>query len=302
MAKLLVVDDSTLQRRHLESILKPVGYTVRQAGTGKEALQHILADPPDVVITDIHMPEMNGIELVAVIRQDYPTIPVLVTTEFGSEELAVQALKAGASNYIPKKYLARELLRTLEDLLSVAATHKQQSHFLNMMTAVENEFILENNPDLVGQVVTHTDSLMRRMQIFDDSERMRIGVAVHESVVNGIVHGNLEIRSELKSGDWEAYHQTIQHRSRQDPYQNRRVTVTVRATREPMLMVRVKDEGNGFDPKKLPDPNDPAQLESSCGRGLLLIRTFFDTVTYNAKGNEITMVKKQSTQPNTLSS
>jgi CheY-like chemotaxis protein/anti-sigma regulatory factor (Ser/Thr protein kinase) len=297
MSKILIVDDSTLQRRHLEGILKGAGYTIRQAGNGKDALVSVQEDVPEVVITDIHMPEMNGIELVAEMRQLHPGIPVLVTTEFGSEELAVQALKAGASNYIPKKHLAREVLGTLEDLLSVAASHKQLSLFMSRMTALENEFVIENNTDLVGSIVTHVDGMMRQMQLFDDSGRMQIGVALHEAIVNGIVHGNLEISSELKNGDWEAYHNAIEERSKKDPYQSRRVTVTMRATREPMLSIKVKDQGKGFDPKKLPDPLDPEQAEKSSGRGMLLIRTFFDSVTHNATGNEITMIKKQSAAP-----
>ena len=53
----------------------------------------------------------------------------------------------------------------------------------------------------------------------------------------------------------------------------------------------VRDEGPGFDPSKLPDPTDPANLEKISGRGLLLMRTFMDEVRFNATGNEVTMVK-----------
>jgi anti-sigma regulatory factor (Ser/Thr protein kinase) len=55
----------------------------------------------------------------------------------------------------------------------------------------------------------------------------------------------------------------------------------------------VRDEGRGFDPATLPDPLDPAQLETTTGRGLLLIRTFMDEVSFNATGNEITIVKRR---------
>ena len=85
----------------------------------------------------------------------------------------------------------------------------------------------------------------------------------------------------------------IAERSQQEPYRRRRVRVTVRATREPSLEVRVLDEGNGYDPSALPDPCDPANIDRSCGRGLLLIRTFFDEVRHNAKGTEISMTKRR---------
>ena len=56
----------------------------------------------------------------------------------------------------------------------------------------------------------------------------------------------------------------------------------------------VRDEGPGFDPARLPDPTDPANLERVGGRGLMLIRTFMDQVSHNSRGNEITMIKRHS--------
>jgi anti-sigma regulatory factor (Ser/Thr protein kinase) len=250
------------------------------------------AHGPDVVITDLHMPGTDGLALVAALREEAPTIPVLVTTGFGSEEMAVRALKAGAANYLPKRNLERDLIGVLDELLSVASSLARQAVFLGRMTSVEHEFVIENDPDLAGPVVSHVESVMRQMRQVDEGERMQVGVAVHEAVVNAVVHGNLEIGSDLKDGDWTEYHAEVARRKGLDPYQARRVTITVRATREPLLTVRVKDEGRGFDPAKVRDATDEENLELSSGRGLLLIRTFFNTVTHNAAGNEITMVKR----------
>ncbi|QEL19122.1 ATP-binding response regulator [Limnoglobus roseus] len=293
MPGILVVDDSTEQLHHLERILAAEGYRVLHAHNAADALAAVRAEVPDAVISDIHMPGMDGLELVAALREEVPSVPVLVMTEFGSEELAVRALKAGASNYLPKRNLERDVLEVLDELLSVASSQAQQAVFLGRMTSVEHEFVIENNPDLVGPVVSHVESMMRQMRQFEDSERMQVGVAVHEAVVNAIVHGNLEISSELKNGDWDEYHATVERRGHEDPYQRRRVTITVRATREPMLMVRVKDEGRGYNPTKVCDPTEGCNIDKGSGRGLLLIRTFFDTVTHSSGGNEITMVKRR---------
>src|SRR5262249_19808846 len=75
------------------------------------------------------------------------------------------------------------------------------------------------------------------------------------------------------------------------PYRSRRVHVTARESPAEAVYV-IRDEGPGFDPSKLPDPTDPANLERVTGRGLLLIRTFMDEVHHNPKGNEITMVNR----------
>src|SRR5207302_5836953 len=96
---------------------------------------------------------------------------------------------------------------------------------------------------------------------------------------------------ELRQRDDDSYDRLARERSRQPPYRDRRIRVTARFT-PPEAVYTIQDEGNGFDPSLLPDPTDPANLESRSGRGLLLIRTFMDEVTHNAAGNEITMVKR----------
>lgn len=291
MAKVLVVEDSLLQAKHLEGILVAAHHQVEVASNGVDALAAIAQGIPDAVLTDMMMPEMNGLELVAAIRSACPSLPVIMTTSSGNEELAVQALRAGAASYVPKRNLARDVLEVLGEILSVTESRKKRELFMGRMTSAEHQFQLENDTELVAEVVAHVEELMRQMRLFDDSAQMRVGIAVHEAVVNAMVHGNLEVGSELKGGDWKAYHELIAARALEPRFRHRRVQISLRAARGPFLQVRVRDEGPGYDPAKLPDPTDPENLGHSTGRGLLLIRTFFDRVSYNAAGNEITMTK-----------
>lgn len=296
MANILVVEDSAVQAKHVEMVLRKSGHAVALAGNGAEGYAALQRGLPDIVLTDMHMPAMNGLELVRLVRSEFPQVPIILTTDQGNEELAVEALRAGAASYIPKRNLARDVVELLEDVLSIAASRKKHTLFLGKLTAVENRFELENDTDLVSQVVGHVEALMQQLEVFDPSDRMRIGMAVHEACVNAIVHGNLEIGSELKAGDWDAYHNAIAARQKQSPYQSRRVKVMIRVSRGPYLQVRIKDQGKGFDPAKLPDPTDPENLVKASGRGLLLIRTFFDSVTHAANGTEITMTKGTATE------
>jgi CheY-like chemotaxis protein len=291
MASVLIVEDSPVQAKYLEHLLTCCGHRVRLAGNGVEALGALRESIPDLVLTDMQMPVMNGLELVAAARTEFPGLPVILTTGAGSEELAVRALRAGAASYIPKPNLAREAGPLLEEVLSAAESQRKHALFLGRMTAIEHDFALENDPDLVPEVVGHVEALIRQMELFDPSDRVRIGVGVHEAVVNAMVHGNLEVGSDAKGGNWQAYHALIRERARREPYRDRRVWVRVRADRSPRLEVAVRDEGLGFDPGALPDPTDPENWERASGRGLLLIRTFFDDVAHNAAGNEITMTK-----------
>jgi anti-sigma regulatory factor (Ser/Thr protein kinase) len=110
--------------------------------------------------------------------------------------------------------------------------------------------------------------------------------------VNAIHHGNLEISSSLRESDERTYYNLAEERRHQEPYVDRRVHVFAKETnREAMYVIR--DEGPGFDPRTLPDPTDPTNIEKVSGRGILLIRTFMDEVNHNKTGNEITMIKRR---------
>lgn len=291
MAHILVVDDSPQQVRHLELLLSDAGHTIEPAGDGAAGLEAVRRRRPDVVLTDMRMPVMDGLQLVAALRDEFPGLPVVLCAGTGSEELAVEALRAGAAHYVSKRRLNADALPVLDEILSVAAARRQQHRLLDRITAVERTFTLENDPDLAGLMVTECEQLMKQLGLFGPGEHMRVGVAVQEAVVNAIVHGNLEVTSALKAGDWAAYHALVADRAGRPPYKDRRVTVTLRAVRGRSLAVTVADQGPGFDPGGLPDPTDPANIEKGSGRGLLLIRTFFDRVAHSPTGNTITMHK-----------
>jgi anti-sigma regulatory factor (Ser/Thr protein kinase) len=121
----------------------------------------------------------------------------------------------------------------------------------------------------------------------------QITTALGEAITNAIDHGCLELDSELREESGIRYRQTAEERSQKSPYRERRVHVTARLTPDEATYV-VRDEGPGFDPAKIPDPADPANLLKASGRGLMLIRTFMDEVSFNDKGNEITMIKRRA--------
>src|SRR5690348_2122267 len=103
MTTVLIVDDSAVDRRLAQGLLEKGGeMSFAFAANGKEAIEQLQVSPPDIVLTDLQMPEMNGLELVRAVREKYPLIPVILMTAQGSEEIAVQALSCGAASYVPK--------------------------------------------------------------------------------------------------------------------------------------------------------------------------------------------------------
>ena len=122
LTKVLVIDDCEFDRHLVGRLLESMdGVSVLFATNGREGLAVIERESPDIVLTDLIMPETDGLELVLRVRALHPEISVILMTAHGNEDVAMQALRAGAANYIPKKHLVRDLVQTLCKVLAIAS-------------------------------------------------------------------------------------------------------------------------------------------------------------------------------------
>ena len=96
--KILVVDDEQSMTQYLGIVLRKEGFEVLTAASGREALEKVKADAPDVVITDIKMPGMDGIQLLQSIKKHDPAIPVVIMTAYASQQSAIDAVNMGRSS------------------------------------------------------------------------------------------------------------------------------------------------------------------------------------------------------------
>jgi CheY-like chemotaxis protein len=288
----LVVDNIATERRRACTVIEEqLGWRTREARNVAEALAALSEELPSAVLTDLQMPDGDGLELVERIRQTYPGVPVLLMTTWGGEKLALEALRRGAASYVPKADLDSELAGSLEQVATAAHAARNRQRLLSSLTRVELEFVLESDPALIPVLVKQIQEHLAPLRLSDQNGLIRIGVSLEEALVNAMYHGNLEVDSHLRQEDERQFHQLIEERRNKVPYRDRRLRVMTRMTPAQAEFV-VTDEGRGFDPSALPDPTDPANLESIGGRGLLLIRTFMDDVRFNKAGNQITMVKR----------
>lgn len=295
MTTVLIVDDSAVDRLLAGGCLREADLELTYAANGREALDQIGASRPDLVVTDMMMPEVDGLELVQELKSSHPTLPVMLMTAHGSEETAVTALQAGAASYVPKKNLTRDLEETVRNVLSVASNLDAEQRVLHSLQNVELNFRIGNDLGSLRPLISVIQSHMRQMQVCDDSDILRISTAIQEALVNAIEHGNLDLSSDLREDGGEEYTALGRQRRQEEPYASRRVEVLAKIDRSRITVV-VRDEGAGFDPDGLPDPTDPANLQKVHGRGLMLIRTFMDEVSFNETANEITMVKRASVE------
>jgi CheY-like chemotaxis protein len=293
MITVLVVDDSLLDRKIAGGILEAEGATVSYAENGQDALEQMEHVLPDVVLTDLQMPVMDGLELVRRIRKQYSATPVILVTRQGSEEIAVEALRTGASSYVPKRNLKRDLGQALDMVLSARESQRERDQVRDLLQHTECYYLLGYEFGGPKALISHLQEHLDQLGCCNDTDRLRVGTALAEALANALDHGNLELDSELRQEDLMTYRKVGDERATQEPYRDRKVHVTARVSPGEATFV-VRDEGPGFNPSNLPDPTDPDNLTKPGGRGVMLIRTFMDDVTFNDSGNEITMVKRRA--------
>ena len=120
MKKILVVDDDLAMGEMCKELLKSKGYTSEVATSGKEAIEKVSMDGLyAIVLTDLAMPDMDGIEVLKKIKQQNPQIDVVVMTSYGTVTNAVDAMKLGASDYITKPFKRDELIVVIEKILQM---------------------------------------------------------------------------------------------------------------------------------------------------------------------------------------
>ena len=141
MAKILVVDDDQGMRDYLEIMLTREGYDVTTASGGREAISSCKKKKFDLVITDLKMPKIGGIDILKAIKEHSPETMVILITGYASGETAVEAMKEGAYDYLEKNFTVDDLKFTIQDALSKKGVKEEDARFIK---GIENAVSFEN--------------------------------------------------------------------------------------------------------------------------------------------------------------
>lgn len=115
--KLLIVDDNEGVRHLVSRWLERAGFVVREAKDGAEAIEKVKEDQPAIILADIRMPKIDGIELARIIKSDYPDIKIILMTAYSSPQTIAQARREGVDDYLEKPFTKDQVERiTLEAL------------------------------------------------------------------------------------------------------------------------------------------------------------------------------------------
>jgi DNA-binding response OmpR family regulator len=290
---ILIADDEAIIRDIIKrKITAATDFSVLEAEDGLDALEKLKAEKIDLVITDIKMPRMTGIELLSEIRRTGLDTPVIIITGYGTLNDAIEALRLGALNFIKKPFHTNELLSVIDRVFTVYEEKVFLKDILPFVQSQTAHLLLPNDHSLFQGAISYVNELIKTCWTEYVSGAVDAKICLYEALLNAFEHGNLEITSQEKEAvldrDQSSYEQFLSDRVNQEPYCYRGIDLKVQIDTE-KAVITITDEGPGFDVKSLPDPTDPENIMRNLGRGILLITSIMSDVQFNESGNAVTM-------------
>jgi CheY-like chemotaxis protein/anti-sigma regulatory factor (Ser/Thr protein kinase) len=273
MSRILVVDDDDTTRLVIGKVLAKAGFSVSEASDGVEALEILRTSRFDLMLLDVWMPRMTGLDLLAALRSVEQAPRVVVMTSDDAPETLLKAVREQAFNYVHKPVAPPQLLTTVREALD--APEPPQIEVLSAR-ADWVELMVPCSREAVGRIETVMAQLETNLPL---ELRESIGFAFRELAMNAVEWGG-----------------------KLDPTRKVRISC-LRAKR--MILYRIADPGVGFKIEELPHaaigqpPDDPiAHMEvreakglRPGGFGLLSVRSTVDELLYNEQRNEVVFVK-----------
>ncbi|HVB28926.1 MAG TPA: response regulator, partial [Terriglobia bacterium] len=155
MATILIVEDEPKMQRLLELNLADAGYTTRAAGNAENGLKILASDRVDLVLSDVKLPGMSGLEFLQAVKRANAAIPVVMMTAYGTVESAVEAMKDGASDYVLKPFSIEEIKLIIRKELEVRRLHEENRQLREALgQRYQFENIVANSPGMQEVLAT----------------------------------------------------------------------------------------------------------------------------------------------------
>src|SRR5215510_3563692 len=157
--KILVVDDEQSMAQFLGIVLRKEGYQVVTANNGRDALEKVKSEGPDVVITDIKMPGMDGIQLLQGIKKHDPGIPVVIMTAYASQQSAIEAVNLGAFQYLIKNAKNDEIKLIVRNALEMRRVRAENQYLKRELRGRHDEKTIVGSSEEMIRVFKMVDKV-----------------------------------------------------------------------------------------------------------------------------------------------
>jgi len=283
---LLVVAGNADTQTVILEYARAKGHSVISASTPALGLTTFDMTQPDVVITDLFLPEQEGIMLVKQICERRPTCPVVLLTDAGQVESTMEGLRAGALDYVQQPIHEDAFAQVLQRAIHSLPASVDDAPGVERLEYV---LVMGPNPSYVESTVTWL--IQGTAMGLMEARQLHLRAALQELVMNAVEHGCLELRyhDKIEAMAKDQYDELIQRRRQDARFRDRRVTIrAIYDKRQQVLTYQIADEGKGFNWKsRVGSRYDACPTGDASGRGVFLAQSFFPDIAYNDRGNEV---------------
>jgi len=294
--RILIVDDSLAIVTSLSAILKVSGYEVSSANNGSDALRRIHSDDFDLVICDIEMPGMTGLDFLSRVRTEYERdLDVILMTGYLDHDYFIEAIRLGASDFIRKPIDSKQMLRSI---LSLQERKKNHSNFREFFNNVDrSDFSFQIDPCNFSQFALSKvfSSFLRQNITVSHHALNEIMICVDEMVYNAFIHGTLGLNHDERILDHSEQQKLITERLQLPEIAKRRIhfsfTIDHLANE---ITISIQDDGSGFDHQGWLRrvKTEPKLNLDEHGRGISMLFHLCESLEYTLGGRKVTIVKK----------
>jgi DNA-binding response OmpR family regulator len=288
---IMLVEDEEINLRMMEGMLKHLGHRLILARSGREALKKFNKFLPDIVILDILMPRISGIEVLKEIRIKNSGTIVIMVTASNKEEHAIESLRLGANNYLKKPIHYDDLIPLIHKYNSTVQKKSREKLVLSKMISRKFSMEIENDLQIIPKIAQYLAN--ETATLFDHDQIISINIALLELLVNAYEHGNLAISYEDKSKAIaeRRLDKLYEERLANPIYSQRRIKIEFTLEKDCCEWI-ITDEGTGFQSSQFTNlSSDDRQNEH--GRGIFISKFHLDELQYLGNGNIVRALKRK---------
>jgi putative two-component system response regulator len=246
LPRLLVVDDNAQNVELLTALMEAEGYDVVSAADGLEALAHVAATPPDVILLDIMMPKLDGYAVCRRLKEEAPTrlVPIVLLTALGEEAARIQGIEAGADDFITKPFSRTELRARIRSLLRLKTFTDELEHAETMLLAL-GQTVEARDPytqNHCKHVTAYSVALGKRLGLLpEELTALDRAGALHDLGKIGIPDAILLKPAALSEAEWAIM--------REHPLIGERICLSLKSLRRVLPIIRHHHErwdGSGY--------------------------------------------------------
>ncbi len=287
---ILLVDDSATDRALGAGLIRKQqpDWDVITVESAREALEQLATSSIDIVVSDLIMPQIDGRQLLRIIKNDHPLVPVVLVTAQGDDQVAAECVGLGAANYVPKRLLADSLVQVLAEVLSAEEEILVTRRVLQHVVQNRCTFEIESNLNQIWSLIRFVRERLFAVGTFSARRINSITSAVGESLLNAHFHGNLQVNERPLQLPRSEYMALAERRKSAAEFAKRGIRLTM-TLRPDQIRFHVADDGPGFDHSCLATLTGPPSEELNNGNGIRQMRSVMKDVSFNETGNEVVL-------------